>query len=63
MRIFLALLALSLSFALPACSGPAPADQEAVICCGGNCAAPAGTCCADGTCHGNHAELPIWDGK
>lgn len=29
------------------------------ICCGGRCDAPAGTCCTDGTCYGNHEELPL----
>lgn len=30
-----------------------------VVCCGGSCDAPAGFCCNDGTCGGNHAKLPI----
>lgn len=30
-----------------------------VICCGGSCDAPAGTCCSDGTCGDRHAALPI----
>lgn len=29
------------------------------ICCGGGCDAPAGFCCSDGTCGGNHDKLPI----
>ncbi len=29
-----------------------------VVCCAGNCNAPAGYCCSDGTCNGNHDELP-----
>jgi hypothetical protein len=34
-------------------------DEVAAVCCGGGCDAPAGYCCSDGTCNGNHAELPI----
>ena len=34
-------------------------EAPAAVCCGGGCDAPAGYCCSDGTCHGNHAELPI----
>lgn len=30
------------------------------ICCGGGCPTPAGYCCTDGTCHGGHDELPVW---
>jgi hypothetical protein len=48
------------------CSAEAPskagiaeaASADSVVCCGGNCDAPAGYCCGDGTCGGNHAELP-----
>ncbi|MBC8368554.1 MAG: hypothetical protein H8E25_01005 [Planctomycetes bacterium] len=30
------------------------------VCCGGNCDAPAGTCCNDdGTCGGSHIKLPL----
>lgn len=29
------------------------------ICCGGKCPTPAGYCCSDGTCKGNHEELPL----
>ena len=36
------------------------ADEVAAkICCGGACDTPAGYCCSDGTCKGNHKELPL----
>lgn len=39
-------------------SGEVAAEK---ICCGGGCDAPAGMCCNDdGTCGGNHEELPTW---
>ena len=63
MKTFLTFFVLAAAFALPACSGETlTATQDAapaVVCCGGNCDTPAGTCCSDGTCHGNHAELPL----
>lgn len=34
-------------------------EVAAAICCAGNCDAPAGYCCGDGTCGGNHAELKL----
>jgi hypothetical protein len=46
----------------PESAADAAAAAEAVaevLCCGGNCDAPAGYCCSDGTCHGNHDELPL----
>jgi hypothetical protein len=48
-------------FAMSSCVGKVEetTTQEAVVCCGGNCDAPAGTCCSDGTCGGNHDELPL----
>lgn len=33
--------------------------EAEAICCGGACDTPAGYCCSDGTCGGNHEELPI----
>ncbi|HJM40393.1 MAG TPA: hypothetical protein QGG59_09775 [Planctomycetota bacterium] len=49
------------AFLLPACgSAEEESSTEATaVCCGGACDAPEGTCCSDGTCHGNHAELPL----
>ncbi|MDP7063346.1 MAG: hypothetical protein QF489_10510 [Planctomycetota bacterium] len=36
------------------------ADEVAAkICCDGKCSTPAGYCCSDGTCKGNHEELPL----
>ncbi|MGY8758240.1 MAG: hypothetical protein ACKVJZ_02540 [Planctomycetota bacterium] len=48
------------------CCSEAPADAPATevasttsaVCCAGNCDAPAGYCCSDGTCNGNHDALP-----
>ena len=37
-------------------------EAVAAVCCGGACDAPAGYCCSDGTCNGNHAELPVHTG-
>jgi len=39
------------------------ASSEGVeeLCCGGKCEAPAGYCHSDGTCHGNHKEMPVWE--
>ncbi|MDP6849469.1 MAG: hypothetical protein QGH51_04685 [Planctomycetota bacterium] len=49
------------AFLLPACGGAEEdsSTEAAVVCCGGMCDAPEGTCCADGTCGGSHAELPL----
>lgn len=35
-------------------------DVAEAICCGGACETPAGFCCSDGTCHGGHDELPVY---
>ncbi|MBT3339943.1 MAG: hypothetical protein HOM34_08965 [Planctomycetes bacterium] len=63
MKKFLTFFVLGAALALPACSGeesPAPDSTDAAaICCGGKCHTPAGYCCSDGTCHGNHEELPL----
>ncbi|MBC8368635.1 MAG: hypothetical protein H8E25_01425 [Planctomycetes bacterium] len=48
------------------CCSEAPAELMATevgsttsaVCCAGNCDAPAGYCCSDGTCNGNHDMLP-----
>lgn len=53
------------AFLFASCSSeatPEPAEVDeapAAICCNGNCPTPAGYCCSDGTCGGNHEELPI----
>ena len=54
---FVTLFASSMS----CCTQEEVALLEVVVCCGGACDAPEGYCCADGTCHGNHAELPKWE--
>ncbi|MDP6963039.1 MAG: hypothetical protein QGF46_02620 [Planctomycetota bacterium] len=51
--------------ALAACNYGGPAETLATVdslptvCCKGNCDTPEGTCCSDGTCNGNHIELPL----
>jgi len=63
MKKFLTFFVLGCALALPACSGEATettgGEEAAAICCGGKCDTPAGYCCSDGTCHGNHEELPL----
>ena len=62
MRKLVVALFLGWMVSLTACCSQAPDEStEAVVCCGGACDAPEGYCCADGTCHGNHAELPKWE--